>query len=101
MVTLEKDADTGAYVTRVDDTTTSDIPHALSALPYLGAVPAVPLPVNSTANVHSTLVLASSCSDAPKYGLMSSLLTTSLDCGVIERSLTRTASVADGVGSVP
>ena len=88
-------------MTRVFATIVSDIPHALRASPYLGAVPAVPLPHSSTANVHSTRVFARSCSDAPKYGLISSLLITSLDCGVMERSLTRTASAATIVGSFP
>ena len=58
-------------------------PVAFNAFPYLGAVPAAPDPANSTENVHSTLVFANNCCDAPRYGLTTSLLTTSLDCGVI------------------
>ena len=88
-------------MTEVPLETVSERPVAFKALPYLGAVPAVPDPASSTLKVHSTLVFAKSCSDEPRYGLTTSLLTTSLDCGVILRSVTRTTSVADGVGSVP
>ena len=73
----------------------------MSALPYRGAVPLVPEPANSTLKVHSTLVFANNCCEEPRYGLTTSLLTTSLDCGVILRSVTRTTYVAHGVGSVP
>ena len=50
-------------MTEVPLETVSESPVAFKALPYLGAVPAVPDPASSTENVHSTQVFAKSCSE--------------------------------------
>ena len=76
-------------------------PHARKAFPTLGAVPAAVDPASSTLKAHSTLVLANNCLEEPRYGRIKSLETTSLACGVIDRSLTSIASAPVGVGSVP